>query len=112
MLTHARLSIGSRASIVKKAKARVKELRNEFPNASVYGLEEFGGLGVITVLRDKPAKYGLPEGDKAKPIELSKAEALRDTYKFFSLFSFGLPSVKRAAFKIARSFTNSGNKKA
>ncbi len=104
------LSIGPRQAIIKKALQRLDEVKKEFPNASVYGLEEFGGLRVITILRDKPETFELPTGEKAKPIDLTRAEEIRDTYRFLSLFSFGLPSLKRAAYRIARSMSDGHSK--
>jgi len=78
----------------------VKQVSADYPHACIYGDEQFGGLRVITILKDGPDKYGLPLNPKA--VEISKAEAIRDTYQALSLFTMGLPSLKRAAYKMAR----------
>ncbi|MBN2159167.1 MAG: 4Fe-4S dicluster domain-containing protein [Spirochaetes bacterium] len=95
------LTYGDRTALVKRARARLKEIAAEYPRASIYGLEQYGGLRVITVLKDSPEKYGLPLNPE--PIDMHKAEAIRNTYHLISLFSFGLPSLKRVAYRISRS---------
>lgn len=99
------LSIGNRNDILQKANKRVEIVKGDFPNASVYGKEEFGGLRVITILRDKPEKFKLPVGDKAKQVEVSRFEGTRDIYNLLSIFTLGFPSFKRVAYKIAKSIT-------
>jgi len=101
------LLYGNRQEMLKIAKERVKELQKDFPRASVYGMDEFGGLGVITVLRDRPEKYGLPVNVEA--IDMSRAEEIRNYYSFFSLFTFGFPSLKRAAYRMAKSFSQTNS---
>jgi len=100
------LLYGDRNAMIDYAKGRVAALKSEFPNVSIYGLEEFGGLNVITILRDKPGKYGLPVGDKAKPVEVTHHEAIKDMYSLFSAGSFGLPSLKRTAYRMAKSMAS------
>lgn len=60
----AALEFGDRDEMIAKAKARVEFLKNReispYPEASVYGENELGGLHVIMVLRLKPEAYGLP----------------------------------------------------
>lgn len=94
------LTFGERAALMRKARTRLKQIAPEYPHASLYGDEQFGGLRVITILKDSPEKYGLPL--QPKPIEVTKAEAIRDTYQALALFTMGLPSLKRAAYRIAR----------
>ncbi len=97
------LSFGERQEMLNKAKARIAELKKEFPNASIYGEKEFGGLGVLTIFKDKPEKYGMPTNVKA--IEMSKAESIKDMYALFSTFSFGSSTLKRMAYKMAKSMS-------
>lgn len=97
------LLYGSRPSMIRYCQERVKEIKTVFPNASIYGLEEYGGLGVLTVLRDRPSKYGLPEGDDAKKINITSAESVNDIYSLLSVFTLGVPALKRTAYKIAKS---------
>ncbi len=94
------LSFGYRLELLKKADRRLAEVKKDFPKASIYGKEQFGGLGVITILKDDPEKYGLPV--HVEPIALTKAEAIRDTYRMLSMLTFGLPSLKRQAYRISK----------
>jgi len=104
------LQFGHRLTMIEQAQERLKEIKGTYPNACVYGLEEFGGLRVITVLKDKPEKYGLPTGKDAVAIDIVKAEEVKSIYAFLSIFTLGLPSLKRKAFSIAQSLS-SGNRK-
>lgn len=97
------LLYGSRQEMLQIAKSRVAELKKDFPNASIYGEKEFGGLGVLTVLRDKPAKYGLPEN--VKPVEITSAESAKDIYALLSPLTMGFPALKRTAYKVAKSLS-------
>lgn len=94
------LLFGERHKMIAIAKARVEELKKDFPKASVYGLNEFGGLGVITVLRDKPEKFGLPQNVKA--IDMAEVEAIKNVYALLSPAAMGVPFLKRQAYKVSR----------
>jgi len=96
------LLFGSRQEMLKIADERVLELKKVFPDAGVYGKNEFGGLGVLTVLRDRPEKYGLPQNVKA--VDLAAAESIKDIYALLDAFTMGFPFMKRYAYKISRSF--------
>ncbi len=95
------LTFGDRTALIKRAQARVKQVSADFPHANLYGLEQYGGLRTLTILKDEPEKYGLPRVGKA--IDLRRAEAIKDAYHLFAMFTFGLPSLKRVAYKISRS---------
>ncbi len=95
------LTFGYRDSLLKKAKARLKQVKGRYPRASIYGEYEYGGLGVITILKDQPETYGLPINPK--PLDHAKAESIRDTYHLLSMFSMGMPSLKRLAYRISKS---------
>ena len=43
------LTYGRRDDLVKTAQERLKNVKGQYPNASIYGLKEFGGLNVITI---------------------------------------------------------------
>ena len=48
--------------MIAQAEKRLVSLKKEGnPNANIYGVEELSGLGMIYLLKDRPAKYGLPE---------------------------------------------------
>jgi formate dehydrogenase iron-sulfur subunit len=95
------LTYGERGELLKKAQARKRQMEGQYPHVALYGANQFGGLRVLTILKDSPEKYGLPRDPK--PIDSKRAEAIRDTYHLLALFAFGLPSLKRAAYKISRS---------
>jgi len=101
------LTYDYRHKVVETAKERLKEYKKIFPNASIYGIDQFGGLNVITILKDKPEQFGLEVAPK--PIDMTKVEAIHDLYAILSLFTIGLTSLKRAAFRIARSIVTGGN---
>ena len=58
------LTFDYRLKIAANAKKRLKAIVKDFPNACIYGLEEFGGLHVITILKDSPEKFGLERNPK------------------------------------------------
>ena len=95
------LTYDHKLRVIDTAKTRLAVVKKQFRNASIYGLNEFGGLHVITILKDKPSKYGLQENPK--PLKVTEAEPVRDLYGLLSMFCFGLPSLKRGAYRIAKS---------
>jgi len=95
------LTYGDLTALIKRALARVKKVSADYSHANLYGLEQFGGLRTLTILKDSPEKYGLPLVGKA--IDMRRAEAIKDAYHLFAMFTFGLPSLKRVAYKISRS---------
>ena len=98
------LRFGYRQDMVKHAQARVKALKADgFPNANIYGLDQYKGLGVITVLRDKAEKYELPLNPPS--VDVTKAEATKDVYALLSSFTMGVPMLKRAAYKVSKSIS-------
>ena len=94
------LSFGDRAALLRRARTRVKQIQAEYPHANLYGDEQFGGLRVLTILKDYPEKYGLPRDPKAIPIE--KAEAIKSTYQALALFTMGSSALKRMAYRMSR----------
>ena len=93
-----------RLKIVAAAKKRVKTVKKDFPNAYIYGLEEFGGLHVITILKDAPEKFELDRN----PQSVSQKTALnrKEFYDLLSKFSFNMPVLKRAIYKISKYLTS------
>jgi formate dehydrogenase iron-sulfur subunit len=58
----AALTFGIRSQLITKAYQRIADLKAEgFSNATLYGVNELGGLHVLYVLDDSPEVYGLPE---------------------------------------------------
>jgi formate dehydrogenase iron-sulfur subunit len=53
------IKYGERGKILADAQARVAALKTRYPNAQVYGESQLGGLGLVTILLDKPEVYGL-----------------------------------------------------
>jgi formate dehydrogenase iron-sulfur subunit len=109
------LTFGHRLEILKIAEARLKSIKATrvdsdgvkepplFPDACIYGKDQYEGLHVITILKDKPEKYGLEVNPK--PVEITKVDTVNGMYSLLSLFTFGLPSLKRKAYSLSRSFT-------
>lgn len=62
------IQFGERDELISAAKDRVSALEdNGFKNASLYGEEQLGGMGVMYVLTEKPDVYGLPDDPKVPP---------------------------------------------
>ncbi|MCU0847458.1 MAG: 4Fe-4S dicluster domain-containing protein [Spirochaetes bacterium] len=94
------LTYGDRVNIVKRAVDRLEKVKKNYPHASIYGLNEFGGLHVITILKEKPEKYGLPVDPK--PVNAAKVQQIHDVYGLLAYFTLGIPSLKRAAYRISK----------
>lgn len=98
------ITFGYRVKIAADAKKRLRTVKKDFPMASVYGLEEYGGLHVITILKDRSEKFGLVKN--LVPIKPKSANTRNDLYGILSSFSLGLPSLNRIAFKISKYLTS------
>src|SRR3990170_9127193 len=57
--TSGAMQYGLRSRLLREAKARRDKL---FPNGVIYGERELGGLHVLYLLPQPPARYGLPDG--------------------------------------------------
>jgi formate dehydrogenase iron-sulfur subunit len=56
------LDYGQRDTLITQAEDRVKYLKaNGYPNATLYGQNELGGLHALYILAESPSNYGLPE---------------------------------------------------
>ena len=59
------LKFGDRDELIEYARERVKYLQaNGYPNATIYGINELGGLNKLYILTDTPDKFGLPVNPK------------------------------------------------
>jgi formate dehydrogenase iron-sulfur subunit len=94
------LTFDYRLKVAANAKRRLKAVRSEYPNACIYGLEEFGGMHVITILKDSPENFGLAKDPR--PIKTKGTESRKEVYGILSGFAFGIPSLKRAVFKLTK----------
>ncbi|MFC2007037.1 4Fe-4S dicluster domain-containing protein [Chloroflexota bacterium] len=54
------ITFGNRTDLITAAEVRIKELQTNHSAASLYGIEELGGLQVMYILDDSPELYGLP----------------------------------------------------
>ena len=104
------LTMDYRVAVIEAAGKRLKEVKKDYPRASIYGKDQFGGLNVITILKDNPRKYGLELNPK--PVSMANVNTRNDLYGLFSLFTFGLPSLKRAAYRVAKSITSTDDRMA
>jgi formate dehydrogenase iron-sulfur subunit len=91
-----------RVKLAAEAKKRLKAARREFPRAGIYGLEEFGGMHVITILKDSPENSGLPVNPQ--PLDSGRIESANEIYRSLSVLTLGLPFFKRALYKTVKSF--------
>jgi formate dehydrogenase iron-sulfur subunit len=64
------IKFGEREKILTDAKARIAQIKPRYPNAQVYGETQLGGLGLLTILLDKPSAYGLSD-DPQMPLALN-----------------------------------------
>jgi formate dehydrogenase iron-sulfur subunit len=69
------ITFGKRSELITAAETRVNELRGNGSSASIYGVNELGGMGVMYVLDDVPETYGLPS-DPAVPASVTVRNAL------------------------------------
>lgn len=58
------LEFGDKNEMLKKAQARLNEIKGKYPNANIYNPPGVGGTHTIYVLTEKPSVYGLPENPK------------------------------------------------
>ncbi|MDY6933894.1 MAG: 4Fe-4S dicluster domain-containing protein [Spirochaetota bacterium] len=96
-----------RIKVLDRASKRLKKIKDEYPKASIYGKDQFSGLHVITILKDKPEKYGLESSPK--PIEISMIKNANRLYSILSTLTLGLPSLKRRAYRISRIIITKGS---
>jgi formate dehydrogenase iron-sulfur subunit len=71
------LSYGPREEMLKKAEARVAELRPRWRDAQVYSPAGVGGTSLIWVLRCRPAMYGLPDDPKVSELVTAWKQAVQ-----------------------------------
>ena len=58
---------GTREEMTEIAKARVQVLKEQYPNAQLYGVDKndgIGGTNMMYILTDRPSVFGLPENPK------------------------------------------------
>ena len=61
------ITYGERSDLISLAEKRVAALKKAGKrNATVYGIEELNGLGMIYALEESPEAYGLPENPRIK----------------------------------------------
>lgn len=94
------LTFGDRLMLIRQAKDRIQQMKAKYPRATLYGETQFGGLRVLTILKDTPEKYDLPANPKA--IDMAKAESIRDTYKLLSMFTMSSTKLRRMAYKLSK----------
>jgi Fe-S-cluster-containing hydrogenase component 2 len=92
------MQYGYRHKLVRQAHKRVRSLKKEFPQACLYGLSPYGGLQVLYVLTGPPEQFGL---GAAGAVDVSSAADIRSVYTLFSVFSFGLSSLRRRMVQLA-----------
>lgn len=58
------MEFGEKEDMLKKAEKRVSEIKERYPNATIYNPAGVGGTHTIYVLAEKPSVYGMPENPK------------------------------------------------
>ena len=53
------MTYGPVDELIAKANGRLEQIKEKYPDANVYGIEEQGGLGLLLVLRTTPDNFGL-----------------------------------------------------
>jgi len=96
------LTFGQRMRIISTAKKREAELKKVYPSASVFGLEQYGGLNVITVFKDKALA---PDGSRGNDDASGRTIGAHMIYACLKSASFGIPALKRKAWKISSSLS-------
>lgn len=61
------LRVGPRDEMVQAARARVEQIKARRPQAQIYGLDQLGGLGLLTVMPYDPDSVGLPAQPRPIP---------------------------------------------
>jgi formate dehydrogenase iron-sulfur subunit len=87
------LAFGDRETVLAAARARLTALRPRHPNAQVYGETALGGLGLLTILLDRPSVYGLPEHPEVpRPLRVWR-EAVQPVATGLSALGVGVMSL-------------------
>jgi formate dehydrogenase iron-sulfur subunit len=55
------IKFGKRSDLLQECNERVDSIKADYPQATIYGDKELGGLHILYVLDDTPAAYGLPD---------------------------------------------------
>ena len=77
------ITFGESRELIARATRREAELKAAGKtNATVYGLDEVGGTGMLYVLADKPEKYGFP-ADPQVPIQTRVWNTLYAPFRVF-----------------------------
>jgi len=74
------LQFGERADMLQRGRDRVDALKATFPEASLYGESEVGGLHVMYVLTQTPYVHALPEDPQVGEYPAFDADAFPDWY--------------------------------
>lgn len=93
------ISFGEREQMLAAAREKVNVIKGHYPSAQVYGETQLGGLGLLLVLLDNPAVYGLPENPQVPPL----VNTWQSTVQPLSFTAIGLAALgSAAAFYFAR----------
>lgn len=93
------IQYGERDQILAGLRARLAAVQARYPNAQIYGETQLGGLGLLTLLLDKPEVYDLP----ADPMVPAAIGVWQNAVQPLTLGAVGLSAaVAGFAFVIAR----------
>lgn len=88
---------GNRQSLLKMAQERLTVLKAAYPRSCIYGLSQYGGLRVLTILPDSPSVFSLPENPPVLNNVISGES--RSLYRLLSMVVPRFPGVKRAVYR-------------
>ncbi|MGM0652365.1 MAG: 4Fe-4S dicluster domain-containing protein [Bacillota bacterium] len=84
------ITFGESRELIAKARSRVEQLKSAGKdNASIYGLDEVGGTGMLYVLADKPEKYGFP-ADPQVPLQTRVWNTIYAPFRVFVVIAVAL----------------------
>lgn len=94
------LMYGDRLRIMKIAMTRLRSVKNQYADAALIGLDEYNGLGVITLVKTRNTQT-------ESTVQNNGSEGVKFVYSLLAPFSMGLPSVKRNIYRITDKIFNS-----
>jgi Fe-S-cluster-containing dehydrogenase component len=97
------LTFDFRMRLIQKAKKREAELRTLFPDVCVYGLEPFGGLNVITILKNRNLSAGME-----KKVSRADGNILGSHFLYFCFrpITLGFDRLKRKAWRLSSALSD------
>ena len=94
------LLFGNRLSLLEEAERRLSRIRENNPKASLYGTEQFRGLGVLTILPDKGDVFSMPVNPQV--LDHAQSDSINSTYVLLSSLLPGIHFMKKLTYRFSR----------